>query len=235
MNKRFLEIARDTRLIPGVHHYCDEWCQYCPATERCLAFRCTRELRRARRRREGDPTFDTLEEAVAFTRDVAALEGKSTPELDALISHPPGKSGIDTSDPLAGEAWAYSKYAWGVVQPFAAEVLGAAHAARPKGPTPAEIVTYYHTRIYMSIFRALVARDRAARSEAERREEAAGSAKLALVCIMRSLGAAARLKVSSDERAELARRLERLKRGLEERFPGARRFVRIGLDVPAAA
>jgi hypothetical protein len=39
----FLAIAKDPTIIPGVHHHCDEWCDYCLVTNRCLAFRCTVE------------------------------------------------------------------------------------------------------------------------------------------------------------------------------------------------
>ena len=44
----FLAIAKDPTIIPGVHHHCDEWCDYCLVTNRCLAFKCTDEHRGAR-------------------------------------------------------------------------------------------------------------------------------------------------------------------------------------------
>ena len=40
MDPQFLAIARDPRIIPGVHHYCNEWCDYCPVTARCCGYLC---------------------------------------------------------------------------------------------------------------------------------------------------------------------------------------------------
>jgi hypothetical protein len=78
MNAQFLAIARDPSIIPGVHHYCDEWCDFCPVPKRCLAYRCTAEFRAERGRAPGEPTFTGLEEAITFycrclTRSSAAL------------------------------------------------------------------------------------------------------------------------------------------------------------------
>jgi len=37
---RFLSLATDPNLVPGIYNGCDQWCHYCPATARCLAFQC---------------------------------------------------------------------------------------------------------------------------------------------------------------------------------------------------
>jgi hypothetical protein len=86
MKARFIAIAKDPSIIPGVHHHCDEWCDYCPVPERCLSFRCTAAFRQQHRRREADSTFASMDQAVAFTRELAMLEGSSTAELDALLA-----------------------------------------------------------------------------------------------------------------------------------------------------
>ena len=36
----FVQLATDPNLIPGVYNGCDQWCDYCPVTARCLAFKC---------------------------------------------------------------------------------------------------------------------------------------------------------------------------------------------------
>src|SRR5919198_2976170 len=86
LNRRFVQIAADPRLIPGVHHHCDEWCHYCPVTDRCLTFRCTEAYRAVHKRRPHDPTFASMDEAIVFTRQVSAVEGAPTTELDALVA-----------------------------------------------------------------------------------------------------------------------------------------------------
>jgi hypothetical protein len=76
MNARFLAIAQDRSTIHSVHHYCDERCHYCPVTRRCMGFRCTEEFRKQRGRCEADSTFTSMDEAIAFTRELAVLDGR---------------------------------------------------------------------------------------------------------------------------------------------------------------
>ena len=94
---------------------------------------------------------------------------------------------------------------------------------------------WYHARIYMKIFRALVSAtsDCAA---GPRGDDARGCAKLAIVSIDRSRAALQTLRrnVGADLVDPLIAMLAELDRGLEERFPAVRSFVRVGLDCPVA-
>jgi hypothetical protein len=234
MNARFLAIAQDPQLIPGVHHYCDEWCQYCPVTRRCLGFRCTEAFRKAHGRTAAEPAFTSIEEALAFTREVSAIEGLRTDELDALLAHPPGQSGVQTSDPLAELAFQYAVRITALMLPLALEFANAPPAATPGGPGADETILWYHLRIYMKVFRALVARD--TRADGANAEDALGCAKLALVSIDRSLSALERSDslTGEQDRRQLQEMLTRLRDGMETAFPAARAFVRLGLDRPVA-
>jgi len=40
LSQPFVKAALDPTLIPGIYNACDQWCVYCPATARCLAYRC---------------------------------------------------------------------------------------------------------------------------------------------------------------------------------------------------
>ena len=234
MNARFLAIASDPQLIPGVHHYCDEWCTYCDVTSRCLAFRCTEDWRRQRNRTADDPPFATREEAIAFTRQLAEVEGGSTEELDALIGNAPGESEIRTNDPLAGMAWTYATRAAMLLAQIAHDPPYDAVAG---DPSPMDVVAWFHLRVYMKLFRALVARERTAAGRTDRQEDAIGCAKLALVSIQRSR-AALPLLMTPGNAAHVTRLdalLAALEEGIDGRFPQARRFVRVGIDVPVAA
>jgi hypothetical protein len=222
MNARFLAIARDPSIIHGVHHYCDEWCDYCPVTRRCLGFRCTEAFRKQHRRREGDSTFASMNEAIAFTRELAVIDGSSTEELDALIA-PGGRSRFETSDPLASIAWEYAVAAAFLFTAQAATILG--NGARSSGPTPEETVLWHHLRIYMKLVRALISRSA---------DDADGCAKLVLVSVERSRAALASLRSTRHEIQPLIAALDDLEKGLEQRFPNARRYLRIGLDCPVS-
>jgi hypothetical protein len=236
MNHEFVAIARDPRIIPGVHRYCDEWCRYCPVTQRCLGFRATEAYRKAEGRTPLEPTFTSLDEAARFTRELWAAEGVRTDELDAPMSHPPADSGIGTADALAERAWEYAEGVTRAMFPVVVRFLSS-EAAEPAsgGPTPEETVAWHHLRIYMKVFRALVARE--THRDSADSQDARGAAKLALVSIDRSLEALERLRGSVDveAHAQLCAILGELRDGLEARVPGARAFIRIGIDEPAGA
>jgi hypothetical protein len=235
MNGQFLAIAQDPRIIRGVHHYCDEWCGYCPATKRCLVFRCEEVLRAERGRKEEEGTFASMDEAIAFTRQISSIEGIRTDELDELLAHPPGESGVRTEDPLADRALEYAVRTELALLPAALQLGSRRPSQPPAVPSAEEVVMWYHARIYMKIFRALVsaASDCAA---GPRGEDARGCAKLAIVSIDRSRAALQVLRptAGADLVDPLIAMLADLDRGLEERFPAVRSFVRVGLDCPVA-
>ena len=234
MNARFLAIAQDPSIIPGVHHHCDEWCHYCPVTHRCLGFRCTEEFRKQRRRRKADSTFTSLEEAIAFTRELARLDGSRTEELDAIVSNPPGRSGLETADPLASVALEYAVNAAFLLLPQTREIMSRTPLA--SGPSAEEVVLWYHLRIYMQVLRALIVRERS-RGADGMVEDAIGRAKLALASIARSRSAllSMRSAINAGQVDDLVERLDAVAVGIDARFPQARQFVRVGLDCPAAA
>jgi hypothetical protein len=88
----------------------------------------------------------------------------------------------------------------------------------------------------MRVFRALVSRDRANAGSGRTLEDADGSAKVALVRVQRSRDALESLRNIANERrvAELISALDTIERGIDEQFPAARSFVRVGLDVPVS-
>jgi hypothetical protein len=230
LHRRFLQIASDPLLIPGVHHHCDEWCDYCPVTERCLTFRCIEAFRTAHKRAQDDPTFTSMAEAVAFTRGIAAIEGTSTVELDALVAGGAETTGMETSDALAGVALEYAVRIATGLRPIAS--LMANRRPTPGNPRPEEVLLWYHVRIYMRVVRALVAANGKGPGGI-RLEDALGSAKLVLVGVQRSRAALQCLqRQTGDDLPEEMSMLDTLERGIDERFPGARSFVRVGLDVP---
>jgi hypothetical protein len=233
MHARFLAVAQDPRIIPGVHHHCDEWCTYCPLTSRCLGFRCTVEWQKHHGRPANTPMSD-VHEAVVFTRTLAAVEGVSTEEIDTILAHPDGESGLGTSDPLAAMTWDYSVGAAILMLPVSRRLVDT--SPEPGGPAPEAVILWYHLRLYFRIVRALVARERHAAGTGGRLEDAIGSAKLALVSIARSRQALRSLGPPFDpaHTAVLIDLLDLVERTVDDRFPDARTFVRLGLDVPVA-
>ena len=229
---RFLQVARDPHVIPGVHHYCDEWCDHCAVTARCLAFRCTEIHRKSTGRMGSDSPFRTTDEMIAFTRALAAAEGTATQELDALLAQGAQGGGFRTSDPLAQTALEYALAVsmWLVLSP---EELRSRR--RGSSPGPEEVVLWFHLRIYLKLTRALVTRQRVLAGLSVLHEDAVGCAKLTLVALQRSRRALAQLNTgaASPTVTPLVGLLDVIEKGIDDRFPEARAFVRVGLDVPA--
>jgi hypothetical protein len=174
-----------------------------------------------------------MNEAIAFTRDVAAVEGVPTYELDALVSGNADQSAMSTADPLAGVALAYATHVAGAV------IFDHLPPARkPAGwmPSPHEVLRWHHVRIYLRLVRALVARARMAGGLPIAPDDPAGSAKYVLVAIARSRAALERLRgAAGTDAIDKARALlDEIEHGVDERFPEARAFIRVGLDTPAA-
>jgi hypothetical protein len=228
-------VSVDPRIIPGVHHYCDEWCDMCPVTARCLSYRSLAVYRKAHGRREGEPTFENAADSIAFTRAVAAAEGRAAggPAGDSK----PASTAVGISDPLADAAWHYAVGVsmWLVLTP---EELRRMRNGRT--PSPEEVVLWHHLRIYIRLVRALSARLRQSEVKGQEQvkgtDEVNGSAKVALVSVQRSRKALFQLSKTpaADTASSLVRTLDAVERGIDQRFPRARTFVRVGLDAPAA-
>jgi len=234
MIERFIAAAQDPGIVPGVHHYCDEWCHYCPMTRRCLAFKCLQIHRALRARASHDPDYLDLEEAAEVTRLIRVAEGSSTEDLDAVLGGQRLPWKECANDPLLGLAFGYAAGAEFVVKPTVDDLRRWMRA--PKPPEPRQVVVYYHMRIYMKLVRAVVADARTRAGTADRREDALGCAKLVLVSIERSRTALRTLMASGTGGIPpLLDVLDAVEAGIDERLPGARAFVRIGLDLPAAA
>ena len=84
---RFLQLATDPNLIPGVYNACDQWCDYCPVTARCLAFKCQPAA-------GGSDIYDNVAEvmraSMTFLKDCHEAEGLAPPEeLLRMLEHDP--------------------------------------------------------------------------------------------------------------------------------------------------
>lgn len=248
---------RGSAMIPGVYNYCDDWCEYCPVTARCRSFAMRQEIEArvgesrtpagedsppdavndqpaATSRGQGPTASRTLAglDMVKFTKDLAKADGLPTPGLDAtLAGDPAGEWSLAPQDErLARQAIAYAataelllaKVGW---HPPDSTQLGAS-------PSPQNVIMWYHCFLAQKTRRSLVAAHRAARGLACAEDDARGSAKIALISIDRSreaLRTLARGRVRRLAR-HLVVMLDVLAAGLEARVPGARCFVRPGLD-----
>jgi hypothetical protein len=229
----FVQMATDPNLIPGVYNACDQWCDYCPVTTRCLAFKCQPA-------QGGGDIYDNLADAMrasmTLLKNCHEAEGLKPPErlLHLLDNEPRAHvTRVPLDDALDRMAKHYAVLATAFLATTDHPPLTHRFPKREHGPTPFEVFVFYHVLIAIKIHRAIVSSAEAARGGGVgARADSDKSAKVALVSIDRSSEALQVMALDEvDPRIEHMRRyLARLRREVEGRFPAARAFVRPGLD-----
>jgi hypothetical protein len=222
----------DPHLMPGIYLYCDQWCMYCPATARCLAYRCIPAASSPPDPADLLPNMaDRMYESLGLVKALTTAEGRVIPERDHLFENDPQKIDalptVDDPERMARRyAVASNRYLMSRSDfPF----LMQPHA---DGPTPFEVFAWYHMLIAAKVYGALIGLAAAVRRNSHGATDAVACAKTALIGVDRSRTALQAL-AQDDEDARLddmAAQLRRPARELEARFPDARTFVRPGLD-----
>ena len=231
---RFLSLATDPNLVPGIYNGCDQWCHYCPATARCLAFKCQPHAAGA------GGIYDDIEskmfESMRYLKECHEAEGLQPPEdlLRLLEGRPlPAEAYAPLDDPLERMGKHYAVLATVFLSSSDQQLPQLPLPKREHGPTPFEAFLFYHVQIAVKIYRAISSAREAARTGgAQARWDADVSAKVALLGIDRSRDALQVMTLDDpDPRIEHMRtHLARLRREIEGRFPAARTLVRPGLD-----
>jgi hypothetical protein len=231
-DQRFVEAVLDPTLIPQVYDGCDQWCDYCPLTARCLAFRC-----RPAGGSSGDIYHDVAEAMYESMRELKTkheAQGTAVPDvLEWLLRHDPRETAtiVPVDDPLErlGRRYVMLTAAYLVSRrDISLEVPW-----RPGGATPLDVVIRFHMLIAAKIYRAVIAASQAARAaDGGAARDASLSAKVALLCADRSDEALSVLALDDEDPrvGHLRQHLRRMIRELEGRFPSARGTVRPGFD-----
>jgi hypothetical protein len=234
---RFLALATDPTLVPGIYNGCDQWCHYCPATARCLAFKCRPDSG------DGDVyehVEEKLFESMRYLKACHDAEGLAPPDdLVRLLNgeRPRDMRFVPVDDPLERMGKHYAVLATAFLATCDEPLPPSPLPKREHGPTPFDVFLFYHVLIAIKIYRAISSSLEAARTgSAQARWDSDVSAKVALIGIDRSDEALQVMALdAADSRiAHLRKHLSRLTREIEARFPAARSLVRPGLDdVPA--
>jgi hypothetical protein len=231
---RFLTFAMDPNLVPGIYNACDQWCHYCPATERCLAYKCRPES-------GSGNIYENLEqkmfESIQYLKACHDAEGLEPPEdlVRLLRGERPSTSVqfVPLDDALERMGKHYAVLATAFIVMCGETIPQNPLPRRAHGPTPFDVFLYYHVLIAAKIYRAISSAHTAARTGAAQAQwDADVSAKVALIGIDRSDEALQVMALDDvDPRIEHMRRhLARLKREVSARFPAALTLVRPGLD-----
>ena len=251
-------LTDNPELIPGIYNYCDKWCERCPFTARCSVFAMEAHDRTPGSRDPENEKFwkqlhGNLAATVELLREMAEEVGV---DLDTLVS-PEDEARTEEvlrdteAHPLVTTATDYTMavHKWfqaakGLFKGKAEDLNAKARMDLPNVAPEAEakdlqdateVVRWYHTLISAKLRRAVQQNltDRPACLDGMPKDSD-GSAKVALVCIDRSMAAWTRMREhlpeQEDDILDFLVALERLRRETQRVFPDARSFSRPGFD-----
>jgi len=238
---RLRELANDERFVSGIYNYCDRWCERCPQTGRCLNFAMEQE--------EGaDPEANDIRNA-AFWRKLSDIFGKTMELLEETAKQwgidPKNLDSAEDEESSAAKkdaarahvvSRAAESYAKMVDDWFKGKEdlfffpIAAVPDVSVKIEEAVEVIRWYQFFIAAKVMRAI----RGSIEERGTDPDSDGSAKVALIGIDRSIaawGVIPRHNRFYRERVfEIISFLNLLKQAVEETFPGAKSFIRPGLD-----
>ena len=255
---------RNPRFIPGIYNYCDRWCERCEFSHRCAQFAMRSHDRPddpRMRDSENRKFWDALG-AAALTgkptlkapRRRAKISAGSPASIEAAAAH---EKHLDRRARALGqrEGNAALTYSHMVDEWFNNELRlplqhvrnlerrvekGLTSVATAKGELVrlndcVEVIRWYQAFIYVKICRAFMSLveeedDRALTAT----RDSAGSAKVALIAIERSLAAWVAMREmfpeETDSMLEILLHLDRLRKSVKRRFPKTKSFRRPGFD-----
>ncbi|MFP4671434.1 MAG: hypothetical protein ACOCY5_01960 [Desulfohalobiaceae bacterium] len=248
--KRIKELAKNPAFIPGIYNYCDRWCEKCAFSARCMNFAMEQEFFQDQESADLDNAafWESMSEMLELTQSLLydlALEMHI--DLDAAFEDQENVEDRDFEKAkehicsILGEKYLWKAKDWlDSWECFDSDALVQIPGTSPASRTPRlqeaqEILCRYLFLIQAKIMRALQGK---AETEQEAPgsydQDAAGSAKVALICIDRSLAAWGvvyeHMQEGRQELSEIMLLLERLRRKVEAVFPEARDFIRPGFD-----
>ena len=229
LRHQLVELARSGAFIPHVYDYCDQCCQECPASARCLLHHV--EAAEDAESADAPPgRGDQPMHALDFLRIVAGATGTAVSELDVLLADPSTAPGAPfVGDPLEvlGRHYAIQAGAF----------LRSIDPARWEEPAEAgadalTTIAWLQMIVPTKIYRALVSAQRGAQGASALVDDALATARLVLVSVEQSREALVKAPAADHDArvAALLELLETIRAAVERRFPGAVRFRRAGLD-----
>jgi len=257
---RFEEMARDPRFISGIHNYCDQWCERCAFTWRCMNYAMSqeeeadngqsRDIQNEAFWNNLNKTFETAMEMIEEQAGEMDDFDVDEEELEEGLREQKELHETAKSQPCSRTARRYIDLVdnWftlneGVLDdkgdkagpPVLADRLDFVPADDPAAIRDClEVVRWYQAQIWVKLCRAATGALRAKRHELDDfQEDADGSAKVAIIGIERSIAAWATVlrRFPAHEDAIFAMAtLKHLLRQVEQAFPNARAFRRPGFD-----
>ena len=254
MDKEKLKnMAKDKNYISGIYNYCDQWCERCPQTSRCLNYQMGEEEFADPETRDinNEAFWNKMSEVMRTTMemlyemaesmdiDIDSLEididrEKENEELSE--NHETCRMAREYSDKVAdwleGAGDIISETGYG---------LTVADMNTPENGSVSdamEVIQWYQHQIFVKLMRAVSGLMDEPLTDDKGNQYASdsdGSAKVALIGIDRSIAAWGSMNrmfpgIGSNEIKEILIYLGSLRKAVENTFPNARSFIRPGFD-----
>ncbi|NCC53081.1 MAG: hypothetical protein EOM20_17970 [Spartobacteria bacterium] len=246
--------------IPGIHNYCDKWCERCPFTARCAVFEMgqTEEVESLVRGDDENDAFwaalqKNLVASMQLIEDMARAHNIDLDELMTLTESEEEIQKREAADahPLMVAAQTYTSavYEWfennNPLFQDKMQELQRIHELELPGANVLDnvmelndlfdVIQWYHTIVSSKIHRAVQGLvNGIPKAIEEFPRDSDGSAKVALIAMDRSISAWTKMRDHFPERdddiIDFLVQLERLRRATEKYFPEAWAFVRPGFD-----
>jgi hypothetical protein len=253
------KLAQNPKNIPGIYNYCDRWCERCTYTFRCLNYSMSEEEFSDPKTHdlESQAFWGKLNETFKVTLELlegmAEEQGIDLSSLDLENEKYDPKKDREASQnhecTRAAKVYASMVTKWlDSAEPIFKEKdkelnmnvrleipNSDPHGEADELEDAIDVIQWQQHQVYVKISRAFFSRINEDREEADDfPKDSDGSAKVALMCIDRSIAAWGRIlehfPEQEDECLEILVHLERLRRKAEQVFPDARAFVRPGFD-----
>jgi len=259
-NKDIFELAGGRRFISGIYNYCDRWCERCSFTSRCLTYAIDSEDSNDPSSRDlnnkifWEKLHAIFRQTTEMLNELASEMGVDLTSLDKESLSESVSHQIDEADNHAlvrasrqyiqmADEWFESEYSlFEQKEDELNSLLGIGidetrfHSKARSIRDAVEIIRWYQHQIYVKLKRALT-RDDSINEDMEDvifERDSIGSAKVALIGIDRSIGAWGKLHEHFPERTDsildILVYVNRLRRRVEQLFPQARNFKRLGFD-----
>jgi hypothetical protein len=250
--RRILDATNKPGLIPGIHNYCDRWCEKCAFTDRCGSFSIEKEFAKDELMNEEQLwTYLSvmLETSLELLKSHAEELGIELDDPNVPIEKPLDSRSSSANSPILFEASKYSVIAqdWLESNQIALENLDALlfekgaeelfieEFSDPSFTSLMEVIAYYKDFIAVKLRRATKQDLEKSSSLKELASyDSNGSAKIALIAIDRTIGSWAsilkRMPSREDDLLSILVILQKLRCLVEAEFPEARNFHRPGFD-----
>jgi hypothetical protein len=236
------QIASHPDIIPGIHNYCDRWCERCPLANRCTVFHMENRMRNFETGSEQpESTWDDvstmLSVAAKLLNEQIEEMGIDVDELDSMAKNVEHKLKNNPKEAKAVKlANEYSSNLAEWIKLNRDKVLEK-HLLLDDIKSPQsgsftdafEVINYYMILVSSKTYRAFLHS-----ADDDLSDDSRGSAKVALIIIDRSMASWVKvfdiIPELEDNVLQFLALLSKIKKEILCRFPNAMEFVRPGFD-----